>query len=87
MIGILVDFSIDASSEDEQRSWLREIFTRGFRGFASMSTAELLRELSYRGLAGLEEPEVEEDDYEDEGDEPRIDNLVGVHRSPSFEDA
>jgi hypothetical protein len=83
---MLVEFSLAAAVEDPQASWLRDIFTKGFRGFAVMSNAELLRELQYRDLAGFENV-IEDEEFEDESEEPRIENLIGQDRSRSFEDA
>ena len=85
MIRMLVEFSVAASAEDRQASWLREIFTQGFRGFSSMSSDELLREMRYRGLAGFDDS-VEEENFEDDG-ATRIESLIWLHRSRSAEDA
>jgi hypothetical protein len=86
MIRMLVEYSVAASAEDRQGSWVREIVTKGFRGFANMSSAELSRELRYRGLVRFEDPD-EDVDFEDDGEEPGIEKLVDLHRSHSFEDA
>jgi hypothetical protein len=89
MLRELVEFSLAAATEDPQSEWLRNIFTKGFRGFASMSSGELLRELHYRDLAGSENA-VGDQDFEEEDEEedaPGIENLIGLDRSRSAEDA
>jgi hypothetical protein len=83
---MLVDFSLAAAAEDAQASWLRDIFTKGFRGFATMSTADLLRELQYRDLAGFEDA-VAEEDFEDDGEETRIQSRIGYERTRGAGDA
>jgi hypothetical protein len=83
---MLVDFSVKAAAEDPQASWLRDIFAKGFRGFAGMSSAELLRELQFRDLAAFDDADdVEESDDEDE--ETRVESLIGRDRSERSEAA
>jgi hypothetical protein len=83
---MLVDFSIAAATEDAQTGWLREVFTKGFRGFSSMSSAELLREIHFRGIAEAADALADED-FEDETDDPRIENLIELKHSRAFADA
>ena len=85
-IRTLVDFSVAAAATDTQTGWLPEIFRKGFRGFASMSDDELLRELQFRGLADFED-QMEDEDFDDDTDAPRVRRLVGADREIELEDA
>ena len=83
MIHALVDFSLAAAADNPRESWLRDLFTRGFRGFENMSPAELMRELQFRGIVPFEES-VEDDDLNDDGEDFAIEDLPGRARSRSF---
>jgi hypothetical protein len=62
MIDQLVTFSLNAALGDRDTLWLREMFERGFRGFAALSHAELVREMQFRGLLGEDTPEGDPED-------------------------
>ena len=87
IIRLLVDFSLEAAAKNPGDSWLREILTKGFRGFENLSSKNLLRELQFRGLAEFEDaPQISDDeagggDFEDRA-EYRIENLIRSHRQP-----
>jgi hypothetical protein len=50
MIDQLVAFSLRAALDDTGAGWLREMFEQGFAGFSSLTYAELVREMQFRGL-------------------------------------
>ena len=87
MIRMLVDCSLAAAAENAHQSWLRDIFTKGFAGFATMSNAQLSRELRLRGLSEYEEPVEEDCPEEDDVEDIAIEHLRGPKRSRSYDDA
>ncbi len=86
MIRALVEFSLAAAAEDPRASWLRDIFTGGFSGFAGMASADLLRELQYRDLAGFDDS-VEDEDFEDDREAFRSESFIAPSHPLSSEDA
>jgi hypothetical protein len=86
MIRMLVDSSLAAAAEDPQAGWLREIFTRGFRGFETRSTPDLVRELQFRGIAEFEDSAGTDDWESDDGEIPD-ENVFGLNRSRSSAEA
>jgi hypothetical protein len=88
MIRQLVDFSLAGAARDSRDSWLREVLEKGFKGFENLSTADLLRELQFRGLADFDEVEElgdgggEDGEFEDHW-EYRIENLIRTRTTPT----
>ena len=68
MVDRLVTHSLQALSEDRDGAGPRELDRRKFTGFANMPERRLRRELEFRGLIEIDEPERIDDELD--GDLP-----------------
>lgn len=71
MIDRLISHSLQTAGDGEYRENLRELYRKGFPGFANLPEASLKRELQFRGLLAYEEPDEfdVDSDYEQAGEQ------------------